>query len=112
VLTTGETSDTYSSDEFMAGDLGAWPGVGLLRRFADNLVATEPLVDLYVHSLWALLERRGRLLDNDPQLARALADRGEALLGEGQLSGRSRRELEQVHYGVRLPRKSLPRVVT
>ena len=108
----GETTDTYSSDEFMAGDLGAWPGIGLLRRFVDNLVATEPLVDLYVHSLWALLERRGRLLDNDPQLARALADRGETLLGEGELSGQSRRELEQVHYGVRLLRKSLPRVVT
>jgi transcriptional regulator with XRE-family HTH domain len=108
----GETTETYSSDEFMAGDLGSWPGMGLLRRFADNLVATEPLVDLYVHSLWALLERRGRLLDNDLQLARALADRGEALLAEGELSGQSRRELEQVHYGVRLLNKSLPRVVT
>jgi hypothetical protein len=108
----GETTDTYSSDEFMAGDLGPWPGMGLLRRFADNLVATEPLVDLYVHSLWALLERRGRLFDNDPQLARTLADRGEMLLGEGDLSGQSRRELEQVHYGVRLLQKSLPRVVT
>jgi transcriptional regulator with XRE-family HTH domain len=102
----GETADTYSSDEFMAGDLGPWPGMALLRRFADNLVAAEPLVDLYVHSLWALLERRGRLLDNDPQLARALADRGEALLGEGELSGQSRRELEQVHYGLRLLKKS------
>jgi hypothetical protein len=108
----GETTDTYSSDEFMAGDLGPWPGMGLLRRFADNLVATEPLVDLYVHSLWALLARRGRLLDTDPQLVRALADRGEALLCEGDLSGQSRRELEQVHYGVRLLQKSLPRVVT
>ena len=108
----GETTDTYSSDEFMAGDLGAWPGRGLLRRFADNLVATEPLVDLYVHSLWALLERRGRLLDNDPQLARSLADRGERLLSEGDLSGQSRRELEQVPNGVRLLQKSLPSVVT
>jgi transcriptional regulator with XRE-family HTH domain len=108
----GETTETYSSDEFMAGDLGPWPGTALLRRFADNLAATEPLVDLYVHSLWALLERRGRLLDSDPQLARALADRGEMLLDEGNLSGQSRRELEQVHYGVRLLQKSLPRVVT
>jgi transcriptional regulator with XRE-family HTH domain len=108
----GETADTYSSDEFMAGDLGPWPGMALLRRFADNLVAAEPLVDLYVHSLWALLERRGRLLEDDPQLARILADRGETLLGEGALSGQSRRELEQVHYGLRLLRKSLARVVT
>jgi transcriptional regulator with XRE-family HTH domain len=108
----GETDETYSSDEFMAGDLGSWSGVGLLRRFVDNLVTTEPLVDLYVHSLWALLERRGRLLDTDPLLARALADQGETLLGEGDLSAQSRRELEQVHYGLRLLQKSLPRVVT
>jgi hypothetical protein len=86
--------------------------MALLRRFADNLGATEPLLDLSIHSLWALLERRGRLLDTDPQLARALADRGEMLLGEGNLSGQSRRELEQVHYGVRLLQKSLPKVVT
>ena len=52
------------------------------------------------------------ILDADPQLARALADRGEMLLDEGDLSGQSRRELEQVHYGVRLLQKSLPRVVT
>jgi transcriptional regulator with XRE-family HTH domain len=108
----GETTETYRSDEFMAGDLGPWLGMALLRRFAGTLAATEPLVDLYVHSLWALLERRGRLLDSDPQLARALADRGELLLGEGGLSGQSRRELEQVHYGVRLLQKSLPRVIT
>ena len=108
----GETTETYSSDEFMAGDLGAWSGMALLRRFADNLDSTESLFDLYVHSLWALLERRGRLLDTNPQLAQVLADRGEMLLDEGDLSGQSRRELEQVHYGIRLLQKSLPRVVT
>jgi transcriptional regulator with XRE-family HTH domain len=108
----GETTETYSSDEFMAGDLGAWSGMALLRRFADNLDSTESLFDLYIHSLWALLERRGRLLDTNPQLAQVLADRGEMLLDEGDLSGQSRRELEQVHYGIRLLQKSLPRVVT
>ena len=108
----GETTETYSSDEFMAGDLGAWSGMALLRRFADNLDSTESLFDLYVHSLWALLERRGRLLDTNPQLAQVLADQGEMLLDEGDLSGQSRRELEQVHYGIRLLQKSLPRVVT
>jgi transcriptional regulator with XRE-family HTH domain len=108
----GETAETYSSDEFMAGDLGPWSGAALLRRFAANLVATEPLADLYAHSLWALLERRGRLLEDDRQLARVLAGRVEALLAEGELSAQSRRELEQVHYGVRLLQRSLPRVVT
>ena len=108
----GETTDTYSSDEFMAGDLGPWPGMALLRRFVANLVATEPLADLYVHSLWALLERRGRLLEDDRRLALSLAARVDALLAEGELSAQSRRELEQVHYGVRLLQRSLPRVAT
>jgi hypothetical protein len=90
----------------MAGDLGQWSGAVLLRRFAANLIATEPLADLYAHSLWALLERRGRLLEADPELARSLANGVEILLAEGDLSVQSRRELEQVHYGVRLLNKS------
>jgi transcriptional regulator with XRE-family HTH domain len=102
----GEVHETHSSDEFMAGDLGPWSGATLLRRFAANLVASEPLADLYAHSLWALLERRGRLLEADPQLARSLAGGVEALLAEGDLSAQSRRELEEVHYGIRLLKKS------
>jgi hypothetical protein len=102
----GEVAETHSSDEFMAGDLGQWSGAALLRRFAANLIATEPLADLYAHSLWALLERRGRLLEADPELARSLAGGVEDLLAEGDLSVQSRRELEQVHYGVRLLNKS------
>jgi hypothetical protein len=83
-----------------------------LRRFAANLAATEPLADLYAHSLWALLERRGRLLEDDPHLARSLVGRVEALLAEGDLSVQSRRELKQVHYGVRLLEKLRPRAIT
>jgi hypothetical protein len=102
----GEIPETHSSDEFMAGDLGPWSGAALLQRLAENLIATEPLADLYAHSLWALLERRGRLLEGDPRLAKSLAGAVEALLAEGDLSVQSRRELEQVHYGVRLLNKS------
>jgi hypothetical protein len=94
----GEVPETHSSDDFMAGDLGPWSGAELLRRLAANLVASEPLADLYAHSLWALLERRGRLLEADPRLARSLTEGVEALLAEGDLSVQSRRELEQVHY--------------
>jgi len=97
----GATPETYRSDEFMASDLAPWVGVTLLRQFADNLVA-EPLADLYVHSTWALLQRRGTILEGDPKLAARLLVRTEALASEGDLSAQSRRELEQVHYGVRL----------
>jgi hypothetical protein len=49
-----------------------------------------------------LLQRRGSVLEGDPKLAARLVERVEALLAEGDLSAQSRRELEQVHYGVRL----------
>src|SRR5919197_2142045 len=39
----GETTDTYSPDEFMAGELGPWPGSMLLRRLVDNLGVPDPL---------------------------------------------------------------------
>jgi transcriptional regulator with XRE-family HTH domain len=98
----GATPETYRSDEFMATDLAPWVGVTLLRQFAANLVAAEPLADLYVHSTWALLQRRGSVLEGDSKLAAELLVRTEALANEGDLSVQSRRELEQVHYGVRL----------
>jgi len=98
----GATAETYRSDEFMASDLAPWVSVTLLRQFAANLVAAEPLADLYVHSTWALLQRRGSVLEGDPKLAAELVVRTEALASEGDLSAQSRHELEQVHYGVRL----------
>jgi transcriptional regulator with XRE-family HTH domain len=98
----GATPETYRSDEFMASDLAPWVGATLLRQFAANLVASEPLADLYVHSTWALLQRRGRLLEGDPELVAQLLVRVEALVSDGDLSAQSRQELERVHYGVRL----------
>jgi hypothetical protein len=41
------------------------------------------------------------VLEGDPTLAAELLVRTEALASEGDLSVQSRRELEQVHHGVR-----------
>ena len=83
----------------MAGDLGPWSGAALLRRLAANLVATEPLADLYAHSLWALFDVADCLRPMR-NWQKSLAIRVEALLAEGDPSSvQSRRELEQVHYG-------------
>lgn len=89
---------TVGHAEGTAGEHGG----SLLRRFTASLVASEPLADLYVHSTWALIQRRGRVLEKDHELAAQLLARVEALVSEGDLSAQSRRELEQVHYGVRL----------
>ncbi|MDP8977062.1 MAG: hypothetical protein M3N17_00480, partial [Actinomycetota bacterium] len=91
----------------MATDLGGWSGMTLLRRLRDNLHATEPAVDIYVHSLWALLQRRARILEHDPQLAGSIGERVETLSDAQDLSEQSRRELQDLRYGVRLVQRSV-----
>jgi transcriptional regulator with XRE-family HTH domain len=101
----GETTGTYHADTFMAtGDLGPWRGTALLRRLRDNLVAADPYTDLCVHSMWALLERRPRILEDDPELTCSLDQLVQVLRDQGDVSARARRELEQVHYLVRAMR--------
>ncbi|MDP8927049.1 MAG: helix-turn-helix domain-containing protein, partial [Actinomycetota bacterium] len=103
----GEVVVTHHSDDFMATDLGGWNGMTLLRRLRDNLHATEPAVDIYVHSLWALLQRRARILEHDPQLAGSIGERVETFSDAQDLSEQSRRELQDLRYGVRLVQRSV-----
>ncbi len=90
------------------GDLGPWRGTTLLRRLTDNLAAADPYMDLCVHSIWALLERRPRILEDDPELTGSLDELAQVVLDQGDLSARARQELEQVHFLVRAMR---PRIV-
>ncbi|MFJ8436068.1 helix-turn-helix domain-containing protein [Kitasatospora sp. NPDC094019] len=92
-----------TSDAFMAErQRPAWGSSSLFRAFAERLDRAVEYTDLYVHSLWALtLSRRG-LFDADPQVSRELAYTVTALLDGGSLSSESRRELESVHYGLRV----------
>jgi transcriptional regulator with XRE-family HTH domain len=101
----GETTGTHHADTFMAtGDLGPWRGTTLLRRLSENLLAADPYVDLCVHSVWALLERRAQILEDDLALACSLGELAQVLLDQGDISARARKELEQVHFLVRAMR--------
>jgi len=101
----GETTGTYHADSFMAtGDLGPWRGTTLLRRLGENLAAGDPHTDLCVHSMWALLERRPRILEDDPELTGSLDELAQVLLDQGDISAQARRELEQVAFLVRAMR--------
>ena len=101
----GETTGTYHADSFMAtGDLGPWHGTTLLRRLSENLLAGDPYMDLCVHSMWALLERRPRILEDDPELTCSLDELVQVLLDQADVSARAHRELEQVHFLVRAMR--------
>ena len=101
----GETTGIYHADTFMAtGDLGPWRGTTLLRRLGENLAAGDPHSDLCAHSMWALLERRPRILEDDPRLTGSLDELVQVVLDQGDLSARARKELEQVHFLVRAMR--------
>lgn len=92
-----------SDDSFMADDSPCrWDPGALLRSLADRLDPDLGCVDLNVHSVWALVGSRPGLLATDSGLARDLEWRVSRLLDSGQVSHRARRELEAVHYGLKL----------
>jgi transcriptional regulator with XRE-family HTH domain len=103
---SGEDDRVAVSDDFMrAPDLGAWRGTTLLRHLADGLKPSTAYVELTVHTVWALLERRPWLLDDEPPLTARLRQHAEELLDNHKvLSSRARRELEQIFFATRMRR--------
>lgn len=58
-------------------------------------------MDLNVHTLWALLQRRPWVLQEEPDLVQELLAKTEALLDEDEdVSAQSRREAESLRYAV------------
>lgn len=99
----GEHNPPAVTDEFMTGDLAGWRGTSLLRHLTAGLHPGSGYVDLTVHTVWALLDRRPHLLDDDPALTADLRARVEALLQHpDRLSDQSRSELSQVHYATKM----------
>ncbi|MBO0655553.1 XRE family transcriptional regulator [Streptomyces triculaminicus] len=93
----------YPDDSFMAErSPHRWDAGALLRGFADRLDPALGCVDLNVHSVWALIASRPGLLSADPQLASELRRRVTILLDGSQISPQARRELDAVHYGLKL----------
>lgn len=90
-------------DSFMADPTPQrWDAGALLRSFADRLDPGLGCIDLNVHSVWSLLANKPGLPAGDPSLARDLRRRVALLLDSGSVSQQARRELDQVHYGLKL----------
>ncbi|WP_457511929.1 helix-turn-helix domain-containing protein [Streptomyces sp. TE33382] len=86
-------------DGFMRNrDLTGWDPVTLLRGLARGLHLAPGYVDLYAHSLWALLTAFPWLPQAAGPLAGPLRERTAQLLDGAAISARSRRELAHVHY--------------
>ncbi|WP_234016778.1 XRE family transcriptional regulator [Streptomyces sp. LaPpAH-108] len=87
------------NDAFMRNrDLSGWDPVTLLRGLARSLHLAPGFVDLYAHSLWALLTAFPWLTQAAGPLVGPLREQVDQLLDGAALSVRSRRELAHVHY--------------
>ncbi|MBD3545738.1 hypothetical protein [Streptomyces sp. JV180] len=73
----------------------------LLRGLAAGLQQAPAYMDLYAHSLWALLTVNRWLPLADPALAEALAAYIARLLNHDGITPRARGELSSVHYVLR-----------
>ncbi|MFD8278410.1 helix-turn-helix domain-containing protein [Streptomyces solisilvae] len=92
-----------ASDAFMSDvDGRSWEALPLLRNLADRLDPSLGAVDLNIHSVWALISSKPGVLSADRELHRDLTSRVDRLLDSDVISRQSRRELENVHYGLRL----------
>ncbi|MFF0432832.1 XRE family transcriptional regulator [Streptomyces sp. NPDC004327] len=88
-----------SDDGFMRDrELTGWDPVTLLRGLTYGMHYSPGYVDLYVHTLWALLTAHPWLPKASPVLARDLTERVVRLLDEGATSQRAHHELNTVHY--------------
>ncbi|MFI1160597.1 hypothetical protein [Streptomyces sioyaensis] len=98
----GALREPQPDDAFMADrELTGWDPATLLRGLAQGFHESPGYVDLYAHSLWALLTAHTWLPQASPAVARALAERAARILDDGLISPRARRELGAVHYVLR-----------
>ncbi|GGZ89607.1 hypothetical protein GCM10010371_56850 [Streptomyces subrutilus] len=89
-----QADDAFMRDRALTG----LDPVALLRALAEGMHLAPGYVDLYTHSMWALLHAHPWLPQALPALFASLAERLDRLLDEGGISPRSRRELGSVHY--------------
>ncbi|MGW6745447.1 hypothetical protein ACWGDX_32695 [Streptomyces sp. NPDC055025] len=102
----GALPEPQVDDGFMRDrDLSGWDPVTLMRCLVKGLHQAPGYVDLYVHSLWALMTAHTWLPLASPAVAGQLAEQVTRLLDGGRISSRSRRELSAVRYVLRENRK-------
>ncbi|MEV0437816.1 XRE family transcriptional regulator [Streptomyces spectabilis] len=102
----GALPQSQADDHFMVDrSLSAFDPVTLLRRLNRGLHQAPGYVDLYVHSLWALLTAHPWLPLASPETADTLGEQAIELLDGDRISARAKRELGAVHYVLRENRK-------
>ncbi|MEV7432490.1 helix-turn-helix transcriptional regulator [Streptomyces griseoviridis] len=97
----GASREPQANDAFMRRRPTSWEPVCLLRGFSAGLRQAPAYVDLYAHSLWALLTSHRWLPLADSALTDELRSHIVHLLDHDTVSPRSRRELTALHYLLR-----------
>ncbi|WP_405937345.1 XRE family transcriptional regulator [Streptomyces sp. NBC_00726] len=97
----GAIREPQPDDGFMRHGATNREPVRLLRGLATGLHQAPAYMDLYVHSLWALLVTSPWLPLADTALAESLTAHTARLLDHNGISPRARRELSSVHYVLR-----------
>lgn len=92
----GEHAAPWTQDADMVDPSQDWAGDRLLDSLVQG-VARAPYRELCIHSLWALLRRRGRLLRR-PAAAERVRKAAELALDTETLEIGTRQRLEQVRY--------------
>ena len=98
----GEDDIVQRGDAFMPHDTGSWRGERTLTHLVAHLNPTSTSAELNVHSVWALLTARPRLLDDHRELTAELAGKVDVFLDNDTASPRGKRELEGIRYALRL----------
>lgn len=92
----GEHTTPWTQDSDMIDPCLEWAGDRLLGSLIEG-VARAPYRELCIHSLWALLRQRRRLLGR-PGAAQRVREAAEVALGTEELDASARQRLEQVRY--------------
>ena len=92
----GEHSAPWTQDADMIDSQADWAGDRLLDSLIQG-VARAPYRELCIHSLWALLRQRRRLLRR-PAAAEQVRKAAELALETATLESSTRQRLEQVRY--------------
>ncbi|GAA0989543.1 hypothetical protein GCM10009551_046640 [Nocardiopsis tropica] len=96
----GETGPELTDDFMATGRVGPWGGHRLYRHLLDRLAPEHGNLDLYVHTMWALIAVKPHLLRNPEPLAEQVG----LLLDGGGVSAVARRDLDGIRYAIRLSR--------
>lgn len=89
-------------DSFMVEtSIDSWRGARLARHLARKRYASNRYLDLDVHSLWALPQRKPGVLREEADVLWLVKTAVEQLLDEVNVSG-ARGELESMLFGIRM----------